>query len=140
MRLTVYFAEQFWVGVLEEANKDGSVRACRHIFGAEPKDTEILVFVQQQMLRCLERTRPQPAAGTVSTVTASRTSPKRLARQVAKELGQRGPSTKAQQALSQELEQRKQERKTLTREHKEAEKDRKRELAREKAKQKHRGH
>ena len=50
MKLTVYYDGQFWVGVIEVVN-DGKLRAIRHLFGQEPKDSEIMHFVHNQLYR-----------------------------------------------------------------------------------------
>lgn len=68
-----------------------------------------------------------------------RLSPKRMAREAAREVQQRGISTFAQEAIKLELLHRKKERKTASRERKEERLTYKRELARQKAKKKHRG-
>ena len=39
-RLTVWFADPFWVGVYER-EAEGRLEVCRHTFGAEPKDGEV---------------------------------------------------------------------------------------------------
>lgn len=140
MKLTVFFDGGFWVGILEEADPDGKVRAYRHIFGPEPTEPEVLLFVEQELTGCWDKSSAWTVDGWKRTPAAGRVNPKRLARTVAKELQRRGPSSYAQEALKQELEHRKKERKVQSREEREAEKERKRELAREKAKQKHRGH
>ena len=43
-KLTVYFDNPFWVGVFERI-EDGKLSVCKVIFGAEPKDHEVLEFV-----------------------------------------------------------------------------------------------
>ena len=55
MKLTVYYDGQFWVGVIEVVN-DGKLRAIRHLFGQEPKDSEIMHFVNNQLLPTLSHT------------------------------------------------------------------------------------
>ena len=47
-KLTVYFAEPFWVGVFERIC-DGKLSVAKVTFGAEPKDYDIQEFV----LKCL---------------------------------------------------------------------------------------
>lgn len=140
MKLTVYFEGEFWVGILEETLPDGKVRACRHIFGAEPRDPEVLQFVMGELTTCWERTGPRQVGGAERTASDRRINPKRLARMAAEEMRRQGPSDRAKEALMQELEHRKKERKVLSREEREAAKERKRELARLKAKEKHKGH
>ncbi|MFD2369161.1 DUF2992 family protein [Brevibacillus sp. GCM10020057] len=62
-----------------------------------------------------------------------------MARQVAREMAQRGVSTYAQEALKLEHAARKKERRTCSRQQKEERKERLRELKVQKAKAKHRG-
>ena len=47
LTLTVYFEDPFWVGVFERV-EDDQLSVCRHVFGAEPTDAEVLAFVQQR--------------------------------------------------------------------------------------------
>ena len=42
--LTVFFEEPFWVGVFERT-ANGKLSVCKVIFGAEPKDYDILEFI-----------------------------------------------------------------------------------------------
>jgi hypothetical protein len=135
VKLTVYFEVDFWVGVIEDV-KDGKLRAARYIFGAEPMDAEVLEFVRDGMMACIERA---SQGVPVEKKLRSRINPKRLAREAAAELKRTGVSAQAQEALKLELEHRKKVRKVLSREQREAEKERKREIARQKAKAKHRG-
>nr|WP_268314476.1 DUF2992 family protein [Bacillus haynesii] len=65
--------------------------------------------------------------------------PKRLQRQVSKELKNAGVSHKAQEAIKQELEARKRKKQRLTKEQREKLKEQKYLLRKQKAKQKHRG-
>ena len=136
MKLTVFFENGFWVGVVEDV-QESRVKACRHIFGSEPHDAEVLEFVWQEMMPLLDRT-SQTVAGRDQLVR--KVNPKRLAREAAAEMAQRGAGTLAQQALAKELEHRKLERKVVSKAQAEADKARKREIAVRKAKAKHRGH
>ncbi|ATO48060.1 YjdF family protein [Brevibacillus laterosporus] len=137
MKLTVLYDGQFWVGVIEYEEKN-KLKAARNLFGAEPKDAEILEFVQKDLRDLLDR-------ATISAVLAldkkeRRINPKRMIREARKEINNRGVSTKAEQAIQQDLEKRKKERKVLSKERKEEIATYKREVARRKAKEKHRGH
>ncbi|AYB37169.1 YjdF family protein [Brevibacillus laterosporus] len=137
MKLTVLYDGQFWVGVIEYEEKN-KLKAARNLFGAEPKDAEILEFVQKDLRDLLDR-------ATISAVLAldkkeRRINPKRMIREARKEMNNRGVSTKAEQAIQQDLEKRKKERKVLSKERKEEIATYKREVARRKAKEKHRGH
>ncbi|MDQ1911080.1 YjdF family protein [Paenibacillus sp. GD4] len=137
MKLTVFFDEgcRFWIGVVEQ-EEEGRLRAYRHIFGSEPKDAEVLAFIRSEMMERMRQTQQSAESGLRSS---RRVSPKRLARQAAKELGQRGVSTLAQQAIKLELESRKRMRKVLTRQQVEEQNERKYQLRVQKAKLKHKG-
>ncbi|MDK4203665.1 YjdF family protein [Bacillus velezensis] len=108
MKLTVYYDGQFWVGVIEVVN-DGKLRAVRHLFGKEPKDSEIMHFVHNQLLQTLSRTEQ---TGVCVKAKSKKLNPKRLQRQASKEMKNIGISTKAQKAIKQELEARKRKEKT----------------------------
>lgn len=131
--LTVYHDGQFWVGMFE-CVEDGRLSACRVVFGAEPLNEEI----QQLICTRWNRLRFTKASCDVNAPKVV-TNPKRRQREVARELRQRGPSTKSQQALSEEREAAGRERKASAREHREQIKQRRFELRQEKRKQKHRG-
>lgn len=137
MKLTVYYENPFWVGVLESAEQR-KVRAARQVFGPEPSDAEVLEFVLSRAFDALVSRMTVEVEG--KRAARSRISPKRLQRQAAAESRSRGISTYAQQAIQLELAARKLEKRADSRERREAEKERKRELARLKAKAKHRGH
>ena len=135
MKLTVLFNGQFWEGVVE-SNQDGCLKARRHVFGSEPKDSEVLDFVNHLALKLLEESTSSVEA---SVVEDKKFNPKRRSREVAKEMSTRGVSTKAQEALQVELELQKKEKKVQSKAEKEEEKEQKRLLARQKAKEGHRG-
>jgi hypothetical protein len=135
MRLTVFFDGQFWIGIFEWES-GGFARAQRHVFGAEPGDKEILELVKDWV---------PPSVGDAGNagepvLPPAKANPKRLAREAARLLAQRGGSTKAQEALQRELEQRKSEVRRIGRAERDAEEERKRAIARRKAREKHRGH
>ena len=44
VKLTVYFENPFWIGIFERSI-DERLSVCKVIFGAEPKDNEVLNFV-----------------------------------------------------------------------------------------------
>ncbi len=131
--LTVYHDGQFWAGTFERVG-DGNLSACRIVFGAEPSNEEIqeLICKKWNRLRFTE-----PVRGAEQARVA--TNPKRRQREAARTLAQRGPSTKAQQALAEEREATAQERKANARERREQIKQQRFEKRQEKRKQKHRG-
>ena len=131
-RLTVFFEEPFWVGVFERIS-EGKLSVCKVTFGAEPKDYEIYDFV----LKNYYRLRFSPAVAT--DVKEVGHNPKRVQREVQKQLQNTRIGTKSQQALKLQQEQLKTERKAVKRRQREAEKERKFELKQQKRKEKHRG-
>ncbi|MCY8488741.1 MULTISPECIES: YjdF family protein [Bacillus subtilis group] len=135
MKLTVYYDGQFWVGVIEVVN-DGKLRAIRHLFGREPKDSEIMHFVNNQLLQTLSHAEQE---GVCVKAKSKKLNPKRLQRQASKEMKNIGISTKAQKAIKQELETRKEKSKQLNRKQREKIKEQKYLIRKQKAKEKHRG-
>ncbi len=131
-KLTVFFEETFWVGVFERVS-DGKLSVCKVMFGAEPKDYEIYDFV----LKNYYQSRFSPAVAT--DVKEAGRNPKRVQREVRKQIQNIGIGTKSQQALKLQQEQLKTERKAVSREQREAEKQRQFELKQQKRKEKHRG-
>ena len=111
-QFTLFFDGRFWVGVLElherrrgaEANdRGGTVRAVRHVFGAEPSDVELYDFLLTHGGALIDRAAacpPVPASRSVGSSSAPRPNPKRAARQAAKEAARARPSTAAQAALA----------------------------------------
>lgn len=131
--LTVYFEDPFWVGVFERI-EGGELSAARVVFGAEPKDYDILelILVHHRHLRF------SPAIA--ASVKQAKRNPKRMQREARKQTLASGIGTKSQQALKMQQEQNKQARKTRTREQRDAEKQRLFDLRQQKKRQKHKGH
>ena len=42
--LTILFQDPFWIG-LYEREEDGQYQVCRIVFGAEPRDQEVYLFL-----------------------------------------------------------------------------------------------
>ncbi len=103
------------------------------VLGAEPKDYEVYEFI----LKHYYSLQFSPAVATV--VKENIRNPKRMQRDVRKQLRDTGIGTKSQQALKLQQEQNKQERKVKSRERKLAESKRMFELKQQKKKEKHRG-
>ena len=131
-RLTVFFEEPFWVGVFERIS-EGKLSVWKVTFGTEPKDYEVYDFILKNYY-CL---RFSPAVAT--DVKEAGRNPKRVQREVRKQMQNTGVGTKSQQALKLQQEQLKTERKIVNREQREAEKQRLFELKQKKRKEKHRG-
>ena len=117
-RLTVFFEEPFWIGVFERIS-------------------EGKLSVYDFVLRNYCRLKFSPAVAT--DVKEAVRNPKRVQREVRKQVQNTGIGTKSQQALKLQQEQLKTERKTVSREQREAEKQRQFELKQQKRKEKHRG-
>ncbi|MBU5483362.1 YjdF family protein [Clostridium sp. MSJ-11] len=134
VKLTVFFEEPFWVGVLEKCDYD-SICVCRVVFGEEPKDYEIYEFLLKEY-RNLKFSSP------ISTdkIEKDKINPKRLQRKIKREIKNTGVGTKAQLAMKQQYEVNKTEKRKISREEKEQEKERQYALRQHKKKEKHRGH
>ena len=132
-RLLVYFDNPFWVGIFERVD-NGKLSVCKVTFGAEPKDYEVLRFINQNYYQLSF----SPSVEVVSEIKEN-INPKRLQREVKKQIQNVGIGTKSQQALKLQQEQRIQERKECSREQRELEKEFQYELKQQKRKEKHRG-
>lgn len=133
-RLTVYFEDPFWVGLYEREG-GGTYQVCRIVFGAEPRDHEVYALLLEHWRRL--RFSPSMAA---EGPAERKVSPKRMQRQIKRQLQSPGAGTKAQQALKLQQEQGKEAHKRRSREEREAEADRRFALRREKRREKHKGH
>lgn len=91
-KLTVFFEESFWVGVFERIS-DGKLSVCKVTFGAEPKDYEVYDFVLKNYYRLLF------CPAVASDVKETGRNPKRVQREVRKQVQSTGIGTKSQQAL-----------------------------------------
>ena len=132
-KLTVYFEEPFWIGVFERI-EDGKLSVAKVTFGAEPKDYEVLEYVQKHYASL----KFSPAVDTV--VKDMKRNPKRMQREAKKQMQETVVGTKSQQALKLQQEQNKQERKKRSHQRKEAERKRMFELKQQKKREKHKGH
>ena len=131
-KLTVFFEEPFWVGVFERVS-DGKLSVCKVTFGAEPKDYEVYEFVLKNYYRL------RFSSAVATNVKETGRNPKRVQREVRKQVKNTGIGTKSQQALKLQQEQLKIERKIVSREQREVEKQRQFEMKQQKRKEKHRG-
>ncbi|MBE2978728.1 YjdF family protein [Priestia megaterium] len=136
MSLTIYHDGQFWVGIIEVV-EDGKLRAFRYVFGAEPKDTEILDFIYYKLLNIINQS--VHSGLDVKGKSDKKINPKRLQRQVAKQINKVGVSTKAQEAMKQEYEEKKKRKKKRAKQYREELKDQKYLMKKQKAKAKHKG-
>lgn len=131
-QLTVFFENPFWIGVFERIS-DGKLSVCKVTFGAEPKDYEIYEFILKNFYQL------KFSSDIPTEIKEVKKNPKRIQREVHKQLHNIGIGTKSQQALKLQHEEVKIERKILSRKRKEDEKQLKYELKQKKKKEKHRG-
>ena len=132
--LTLLFENPFWIGLYEHFD-EGRYEVCKITFGAEPKDYEVYEF----LLRNRYKLKFSPPVKMEKT-EEHKNNPKRMQREINRQLQDKGIGTKAQQALKLQNEQNKMERKTKSKMQREAEKERQYALQQEKKKEKHRGH
>lgn len=126
-RLIVCFEDPFWVGVFERI-QDGKLAAAKVTFGSEPKDYEVSEFI----LRRYYSLQFSPAVETA--VKDREKNPKRMQRDVKRQMENTGIGTKSQQALKLQQEQNKKMRKEKSREKKLAESERRFEMKQQKEK------
>jgi hypothetical protein len=133
--LTVYYDCPFWVGIFEE-RFENTITVCRIVFGSEPKDCEVYTYINNEYYSLLF-SRPVP----IDEKTAPRKiNPKRLQRQIKKQIKTAGVGTKAQNAIKKEYELRKAEHKVVSKINKEKEKKKLFEKKQYKKKMKRKGH
>jgi uncharacterized protein YdaU (DUF1376 family) len=131
--LTILFENPFWIGLFERTDGD-QYEICKVTFGSEPKDYEVYEF----LLANSHKLKFSPPVQT-DKVAERKINPKRLQREINRQLENKGIGTKAQQALKLQQEQSKKERKSKRKEMKKAQKERQFALRQEKKKAKHRG-
>lgn len=132
-KLSVLFDNPFWVGIFEII-ENGELSVAKVTFGAEPKDYEVYEFVLKHYFDL------QFSPAVKTAVKEKRINPKRMQREVKKQMSDIGIGTKSQQALKLQRELFKTERKIKSREQKQAEEQRLFELKQQKKKEKHKGH
>ena len=132
IKLTVYFADPFWVGVAERI-AGGHLSAAKITFGAEPKDYEIAGFVQRHFYE-LRFSQSVPKER-----REAKKNPKTAQRDAKRQMQQVGIGTKSQQALKLQHEAKRLEGRKKNREEKQAKAERLFLLKQQKRKEKHRG-
>lgn len=131
--LTVFFEKPFWVGIFEKI-ENKKISVCKVTFGAEPKDYEIYDFILTHYCNL------QYSLAIDAIMKETKKNPKRMQREVKKQLKEIGIGTKSQQALKQQQELTKTERKLKRRQQKVAKAEQLFEQKQQKKKEKHRGH
>lgn len=137
IKATIFFEKRFWVATFERTDQEGFAVA-RHIFGAEPSDSEVHEFVLNHFLEL------KFGQAKEINIQIKRLNPKRVQREVRREMARiketAKPSTLAQDYMREEIEKKKEQRKSLSSAQKQARKDEQFFLKQEKRKEKHRGH
>ncbi len=132
--LTVFFSEPFWVGIYERY--DGNrYQVSKIVFGAEPKDYEVFEF----MLNNWSKLRFTSSVET-DFIKERKVNPKRVQREIKRQLKTPYCGTKSQQALQLQHEQNKLERKSRLSSERDAEKERQFAIRQNKKREKHKGH
>lgn len=137
IKATIFFEKQYWVGTFERTDKEGYAIA-RHIFGKEPRDPEVHEFIlyHYQELKFGELKEID--------VQIHRMNPKRVQREVRKEMKKiketTKPSTLAQDYMREEIEKKKKEKKSISSAKKQAHKEEQFRVKQDQKKEKHRGH
>lgn len=133
LQLIVYFENPFWVGVFETIENQ-NLQVSRIVFGKEPMNEDILQMIYHQYHQLKQS--PHVAV----KVKQKQISPKRLQRDVKKQMQKHVLSTKSQIALKMQYEVSKQEHIQQKKERLEKEKQLRFDLKQQKRKEKHRGH
>ncbi|WP_238942084.1 YjdF family protein [Bacillus sp. REN10] len=137
MKLTICFDGQFYVGLIENISEN-KYKAYRYIFGNEPKDQEVLDFVNKDLLDFIKQHDKHDGIH-IHQNQKKKINPKRLQRIVAKEMKQPSISSKAQEALKAEYELRKKEKSVSNKRLKEERRKYIREIKVQKSKNKRKG-
>ncbi len=137
VKVTIFFEKKFWVGTFERTDREGYAVA-RHIFGAEPVDSEVHEFVLHQWEKL------KFGEAKEIHIQIQRMNPKRVQREVRKEMEKMKetskPSTLAQDYMREEIEKKKKIKKSASSAEKQARKEEQFFLKQEKRKEKKRGH
>lgn len=136
IHLTVFFETPFWVGVFESSGEDGYRVAKITFGGSEPKEREVMTFLNERFFG-ISFSDPEE---TTEMPPAKKRNPKRIQRDIRKELEAEGSGTKSQELLKKQMQSVKSARKKRTRALKEEDSKKKFELRRLKKKEKKKGH
>lgn len=132
--ITVFFENPFWVCVYERFEKN-NISVCKVVFGKEPKDNEIYEYL-------LEHWNNLKFSNLIKKGFVDKSvhkNPKRVQREIKKQISSRGISTKAQESLRLQQKINKIEHVKRTKAFKEAEKNKRYELKKTKRKNKKKG-
>jgi len=109
LKLTIYFDGSFWCGLIEYEGIQGDYRACRYVFGPEPKDKELEQFIYFKLQSFINKNDEylNYSVSASKTKIDKKISPKKMQRKINKEKRKPVMSTKAQLAITKSREQKK---------------------------------
>ncbi|MBP2622592.1 YjdF family protein [Streptococcus oricebi] len=125
MKLTIYFEDAFWYGLVEYTDSHEHYRVIKYTFGSEPKDFEVLKFIHQRLPALISKN-DRVAVDRLQEETPPsdrKMNPKRMQRAINKQKKKPAVSTKAQMELTKVHELMKKEKKRSRREKKQEQKD-----------------
>ncbi|UQS82935.1 YjdF family protein [Bombilactobacillus folatiphilus] len=128
---------------MEYEGLKGDYRVVKYVFGPEPKDKEVEVFVNCKLQALIKKNDLKIASDNAFLVQAKpekRLNPKKMQRKINKEKRKPVLSTKVQVTMQENREKAKLARKKRTKENKELQKEKKFQLKQEKRKEKKKGH
>ncbi|HCQ8729833.1 TPA: YjdF family protein [Enterococcus faecalis] len=142
MKLTIYFDGSYWCGLIEYEGVEGDYRACKYLFGAEPKASEVEAFIANQMdhVICLNDQKLKNSSNKISVKKEKKKNPKKMQREINRQKKKPTLSTKAQQSMKEAQEQFKLIKRKNSKERKEQMKREQFLLKQKKKLQKKRGH
>lgn len=142
MKLTVYFENAFWYGLVEYTDCADHYKVLKYIFGSEPKDSDIFTFIYKKLPYLIERNDKIAAesARTEAAPSDKRINPKRMQRELNKVKNKPAVSTKAQMELARVHDLIKKEKKLNKKKQKQDMKERQFQLKKKKRLEKKKGH
>ncbi len=101
MKMTVYFDGAFWSALIEFTDSKKRYKAFRYVFGKEPKDDDILNFIDVSLGKWLRRYDKVEVSSEFSApaISQKKRNPKRVQRDINKAKCKPVVSTKAQLAM-----------------------------------------
>ncbi|ALS00296.1 hypothetical protein ATZ33_02555 [Enterococcus silesiacus] len=142
MKLTIYFDGSYWYGLIEYEGVEEDYRACKYLFGVEPKTSEVEAFIVNQIdhMIYLNDQKLKKSSNQISIKKEKKMNPKKMQREINRQKKQPILSTAAQQSMKEAQEQFKLIKRKNSKERKEQMKREQFLLKQEKKLQKKRGH
>lgn len=134
IQLTVYFEDPFWVGIFERTIND-EIQVAKVTYGAEPKDYDVY-YSYLRSFNKLNFSKPC----SIEKHEEKRINPKRMQRNINKNLQVKGIGTKSQEILKKQHEENKIQRAKANKQRKEEREALKFKKKQQKKLEKHKGH